>query len=146
MNRADVVAQARTWLGTPYHHQARLKGKGVDCAGLVICVARELGMVPPDFDVPPYPRQPDGRSMLAHCDAFMTRIDLVDMAAGDVIVLRFEQDPQHMGIVAPHRSGCLSMVHALGTADGKGRVIEQRLDSSTIERFVAAYRMPGVPA
>ncbi len=143
MNRETVVAQAREWLGTPYHHQARLRGVGVDCAGLVIGVARELGMVAPDFDVPPYPRRPDGRSMLGYCNQFMTRIELVDMQAGDVIVLRFEHDPQHMGIVVPHRRG-LAMVHALGTADGKGRVIEQRLDSTTIERFVAAYRMPGV--
>ena len=36
----DIVTEARTWVRTPYHHQARLKGVGVDCAGLVIGVAR----------------------------------------------------------------------------------------------------------
>ena len=28
--RTDVVAVARAWLGTPYHHQARLQGVGVE--------------------------------------------------------------------------------------------------------------------
>ncbi len=37
---SDVVRTARTWLGTPYHHQGRLKGVGVDCAGLLIGVAQ----------------------------------------------------------------------------------------------------------
>ena len=36
--RTDVVAAAREWLGTPFHHQARLRGVGVDCVGLVIGV------------------------------------------------------------------------------------------------------------
>ena len=40
--RDDVVAVARTWLGTPYHHQASLKGVGTDCLGLVRGVLCEL--------------------------------------------------------------------------------------------------------
>jgi NlpC/P60 family putative phage cell wall peptidase len=30
-----IVAEARSWIGTPYHHQASLKGVGCDCIGLV---------------------------------------------------------------------------------------------------------------
>jgi cell wall-associated NlpC family hydrolase len=30
--RAAVVAEARSWLGTPFHHQGRVKAAGVDCA------------------------------------------------------------------------------------------------------------------
>lgn len=33
--RALVVAEARRWLGTPYHHRAALLGVGVDCALLL---------------------------------------------------------------------------------------------------------------
>ena len=35
MNTTDIVAVARSWLGTPYHHQAALKDVGCDCLGLV---------------------------------------------------------------------------------------------------------------
>ena len=33
--RAAIVAEARGWIGTPYRHQASLKGVGADCIGLV---------------------------------------------------------------------------------------------------------------
>jgi NlpC/P60 family putative phage cell wall peptidase len=33
--RDQIVAEARTWIGTPYHHEARLKGVGVDCATFI---------------------------------------------------------------------------------------------------------------
>lgn len=36
--RAAVVAEAMTWVGTPYHHHARVKGAGVDCAQILIAV------------------------------------------------------------------------------------------------------------
>lgn len=37
-----VVAAARLWIGTPYHHQASLRGVGADCLGLVRGVWRDL--------------------------------------------------------------------------------------------------------
>ncbi len=35
MTRDDIIAEARSWIGTPYRHQASLKGVGCDCLGLV---------------------------------------------------------------------------------------------------------------
>lgn len=43
--RQDVVAEALTWLHTPYHHHARIKGAGVDCAQLLCGVFEAVGMV-----------------------------------------------------------------------------------------------------
>ncbi|MGE0022775.1 MAG: NlpC/P60 family protein [Hyphomicrobium sp.] len=37
-----VVAAARGWIGTPYHHQASIRGIGADCLGLVRGVWRDL--------------------------------------------------------------------------------------------------------
>lgn len=34
--RAAVVAEALSWIGTPFHHGAAVKGAGVDCAQLLI--------------------------------------------------------------------------------------------------------------
>jgi len=45
--RAAVIAEARTWLGTPYHHAARIKGAGADCATLPAEVYAAAGVVPP---------------------------------------------------------------------------------------------------
>ena len=53
--RADVVAEAQRWLGTPYHPCARKRGVGVDCAQLPAAVYGALGLIPevPVEDYPP---------------------------------------------------------------------------------------------
>jgi len=35
LNRQLIVVETRDWIGTPYRHQASLKGVGCDCLGLV---------------------------------------------------------------------------------------------------------------
>lgn len=42
IERDAVVQAARRWLGTPYCHQASLRGEGADCLGLLRGVWREL--------------------------------------------------------------------------------------------------------
>lgn len=51
--RAAVVKEARSWIGTPYHHCADVKGSGIDCGMLLVRVFVDLGLVPP-FDPRPY--------------------------------------------------------------------------------------------
>ena len=54
MARAEaVIAAARGWIGTPYLHQASLKGVGTDCLGLVRGVWREVMGAEPEAP-PPY--------------------------------------------------------------------------------------------
>ncbi|MGY6246281.1 NlpC/P60 family protein [Bosea thiooxidans] len=53
MKRAVIVAAAREWLGTPYHHQASLRGVGCDCLGLVRGLWREFHGQEPEA-LPPY--------------------------------------------------------------------------------------------
>ena len=45
--RAKAVEEARSWLGTPYHHHARVKGVGVDCGQLLIGVYGAIGLFDP---------------------------------------------------------------------------------------------------
>lgn len=51
-----VVEEARSWIGTPYHHMGNVKGEGVDCGMIVIEVFSKLGAFP-WFDPRPYSRQ-----------------------------------------------------------------------------------------
>ncbi len=53
--RAAVVAEARSWLGTPYHHMGRIKGVGADCLTAPLCCYQAVGLVPRSFAVPFYP-------------------------------------------------------------------------------------------
>lgn len=49
-----MLDEARGWLGTPYHHQGRLKGVGVDCAMILCEVYHAAGLIP-QVDPRPYP-------------------------------------------------------------------------------------------
>jgi NlpC/P60 family putative phage cell wall peptidase len=53
MTRGEIVDASRLWLGTPYHHQASLRGVGCDCLGLVRGVWRDLCGTEPE-EPPPY--------------------------------------------------------------------------------------------
>lgn len=54
--RDAVVAEAMTWLRTPYHHRAAIKGVGADCAMFPIRVYESLDLIPPT-DPGNYPQQ-----------------------------------------------------------------------------------------
>ena len=53
--RASLVKEAQSWLGTPFHHEACLKGSGVDCGNLLKAVFSASGL-PAPATLPHYPR------------------------------------------------------------------------------------------
>lgn len=149
--RRQIVDEARTWIGTPFQHQAHVKGVGVDCAGLVRGAMIATHIMPADVATWPhaarylgYARRPDGKTLLEALDVYLVRIDLAALQIGDVLAMRFERDPQHLGIVGDYVHGGLSLIHALGQVDGKGRVVEHRLSPDRIANAVAAFALPGV--
>lgn len=99
--RAAIVAEARTWLRTPYHHHARIKGIGVDCAQILLAVYCDaLGLVKP-LDVGVYSTQWHlHRSeelylqWLAHAGAEPVQAP----APGDICMFRFGRTFSHSGI------------------------------------------------
>ena len=63
MTRNGIVAAARGWIGTPYRHQASVKGAGTDCLGLIRGVWREtMGEEPetPPAYTPDWAETPGG--------------------------------------------------------------------------------------
>jgi cell wall-associated NlpC family hydrolase len=55
--RAIVVATAQSWLGTPYHHRAAVRGVGADCALFPVAVYKECGILPAAYQPPQYSSQ-----------------------------------------------------------------------------------------
>src|SRR5579859_775647 len=55
--RTDIVRAAKEWLGTPYHHHARVKHGGADCAMFPLSVYQECGVLPRDYQPPAYSAQ-----------------------------------------------------------------------------------------
>jgi cell wall-associated NlpC family hydrolase len=134
---ADVVTQARTHLGTPWVHQGRQPGVGLDCVGLAVVVARELGIATPDATG--YGRHPDGVTLLATLRA--TGWAEVPPRAGCVALMSFRRGPQHVGLLVPYLHGGLGLLHALST---RGQVVEHRLDDRWRSHIVGCWALPGV--
>lgn len=136
---AEIAAAAAAWAGTPFVHQGRRKGVGVDCAGLVIGVAHELSLS--RFDIRSYPAQPDPVQMRALLEAHLDPVAWADRRPGDVLWFRVELEPQHLGILL--EGDPLRMVHAFGRP-GVMKVVETRLDGFWLERLAGCYRYRGV--
>jgi NlpC/P60 family putative phage cell wall peptidase len=89
IDQNTIVAEARTWIGTPYHHQASVKGAGCDCLGLVRGVWRAIYGAEPEAP-PPYSRdwaEALKRETLRDAAArHMVAVDLVEIAPGDVLL------------------------------------------------------------
>jgi cell wall-associated NlpC family hydrolase len=54
LRRGVVLAEAASWLRTPYHHMGRVKGGGTDCLMLLAEVYRVAGIIP-HVEIPFYP-------------------------------------------------------------------------------------------
>lgn len=148
---AEVVRAARGWIGTRFHHQGRVKPStgqrgGCDCLGLLVGVAQELQLpardgqgLLTDFDERDYGHLPDGGHLRAVLTRVLRPVAVETMRAGDVLLLRFEQEPQHLAIVSDYpRGGGFGLIHALAA---NRRVVEHRLDALWRGRIVAVYRV-----
>ena len=102
--RAAIVAAAERWLGTPYRHQASLRGVGCDCLGLVRGVWREVLGREPEA-VPAYTpdwSEASGRETLAAAAARHLRPVPIDAARpGDLLLFRWRENlpAKHVGIL-----------------------------------------------
>jgi NlpC/P60 family putative phage cell wall peptidase len=101
--RAAIVAEARTWLGTPFHHAARIKNAGVDCAQLLLGVFVAVGLIAePVIDVyPPDWFLHQDRDRLreivsAHC---VERLAPAAAVVGDILLFRYGRSASHSAIV-----------------------------------------------
>lgn len=138
-----VVAAARRYLGTPYHHQAAMAGAGCDCLGLVRGVWRDLYGAEPE-EPPPY--TPDwgetgaGEPMLDAARRHLVEIDLAAAGPGDVVLFRVRP-----GAVVKHAavlSGGGRMIHAVS----RDRVREVAMGAWWERRAVAGFGWPERPA
>ena len=140
--RAAIVAEARTWIGTPYQHQASLKGVGCDCLGLIRGVWRAVYGEEPEA-VPPYApdwAEASGGDPFADAAArHFVPVDPADLACGDLLLFRWRA-----GLPAKHAALATApdtMVHA---HDGAA-VAEVALAPWWRRRLAHAFRFPGVP-
>lgn len=142
MNRPEIVAEARLWLGTPYLHQAALCQAGADCLGLVrgvwqAVLGREPEVVPTysmDWSEP----QREERLWQAAKRHLIPK-PLDDEALGDVMLFRMRSGSvaKHLGILS-NLAPEAAFIHAYS---GRG-VVESPLSHPWRRRIVARFAYP----
>ncbi len=131
-DKTDVmIAAARRCLGTPFHHQGRAPGFGLDCIGLVIVALNAAGF--PVRDRRDYGCRPDGQSLEAALrDHGACRV--ADVQAGDILLFRYDNQPQHVALA----TGAATMIHSFAPA---GKVVETSIGEYWMRRLCGIYRL-----
>jgi len=141
ISRAAIIAEARSWIGTPYRHQGSLRGIGCDCLGLLRGLWRNL--IGPEPESPgaysPDWAEAGGNEALLEAARrhFVQRAD-GGFTDGDVILFRFRKNvpAKHIGVV----TGIDRMVHAHEGAC----VAEVPIVPFWRRRIAATFSFPGV--
>lgn len=130
-----IIDTARGYLGVPFRHQGRSR-RGLDCLGLLVCVARDLGMPEADNDMLNYGHSPDGGILKSALDAACDRVMVA--APGCVLLLSFTvaAGGQHVGIATD-----IGILHAYAPCR---RVVEASIPPEWQSRIVARYRLRSV--
>jgi len=139
VDRGRIVRLARSWIGTPYHHQASRRGVGSDCIGLVRGIWRALYGSEAEA-LPAYSRDwaeaTGEETLIAAARRHLIEVTPADVQPGDVLVFRYRA-----GTVAKHAAILATpstMIHAFEGAP----VSEVALSPWWRRRLAAAFAFP----
>jgi NlpC/P60 family putative phage cell wall peptidase len=138
---ARIIMEARQWLGTPYRHQASLKGVGCDCLGLVRGVWRALYGEEPEVPEP-YQKgwaEPPGEERLYDAARrHMNGLSLDEWRAGDVLLFRWRAHwpAKHIAIA----TGADAIIHAY-----EGASVTESAIGPWRQKIAYAFRFPALP-
>jgi cell wall-associated NlpC family hydrolase len=134
--RHQIIDSSRSIIGTPYVHQGRVKGVGVDCIGTVLIVARELNLT--NFEISNYGRRSEGVEMYQE---FVNQCGRpVDNPLPGDIVMFAQNDWRHCGILA-YKGEDLTLIHTHRVVK---KCVEHNLDDYWRSLMVAAFRFPSI--
>lgn len=138
MMRQEIIKTAREYVGTPFVHQARLKGIGVDCIGLVTGIGKDLGLI--NYDHVVYPRySSNGDQLMFHMRKAFVEIDVDKRQPADVIIYWTDKNskhPQHLAVLTDN-----GIIH---TYDRVKKVVETPSHPTWDDRITHAFQWPGV--
>jgi cell wall-associated NlpC family hydrolase len=138
MTRAEIMAEARAWLGVKYRQKGRSRESGLDCIGLLVVVGRAFAV--PHQDHNDYADHPDnGRRLLAEFDRVLALAPPTSPWPGTIGVFTDSHLPCHCGIFS-ERFGVVHLIHAML---GRRIVLEEPFRASAF-RLVRRYQFPAL--
>lgn len=98
--RAAVIAEAKTWIKTPWHHMGRIKGAGVDCGMFILECFERPGIiphvVPPEYP-PDWNMHRSEERYLAFIERFCQQVESPQPA--DLVAFKIGRCVSHAAIV-----------------------------------------------
>lgn len=145
ITRSLVISEARRWVGTPYRHQARLLGVGVDCVGLIVGVGTACDVLPWSEEAfapfAGYARLPNPGKMREAMGRFLVPVPAAEVQRGDVAWFAWRDGlPMHLAILS-RRDRRLTMIHATSQI---GKVVEHGFADPWPRRVDSWWRYPGL--
>lgn len=132
----EIVMCARDYVGRPYRKQGRSRESGVDCIGLVICVAHELDIS--GYETRAYGPRPVPREFKHHIiQAGCKQVPYAETASGDFVQMAMPRWPVHCGIIDDDEFGRW-IIHAYMPAKKVVRDLLTGIDATV----VSAWRFP----
>lgn len=142
--RSIICTAAMEWVDTPYQHQARVLGVGVDCAQLVMGVAIMCNMLTNEEadKVEPYTRDwalhNKEEKMIGILEGFgCTKVNIEDQRPGDIITFKFGRVASHLGILINDNY----IIHAMWNT---AKVARTSVTGDWVKRIHSVYRFPGI--
>ncbi|MBN8629976.1 MAG: peptidase [Rhodobacterales bacterium] len=138
----QVIVEARLWIGTPYLHQASVRGVGTDCLGLLRGVWRAILGDEPE-EIPPYTADwaEPSRTEVLHAAAqrWLQQKSVGQQSVGDVLLFRMRDGSiaKHLGL----QSEIGMRPHFIHAYTGYG-VIESSLSTPWQRRIAARFAFP----
>ncbi|NEW88752.1 peptidase P60 [Rhodopseudomonas sp. WA056] len=141
LGRDAIVAEARSWIGTRYRHQASVKGVGCDCLGLVrgvwrACLGEEPEMPPPY--APDWAEAGGDETLAAAALRHLVPVPCDAFDRGDVLLFRWRD-----GCVAKHAAIASSPTTMIHAHDGAA-VCEVAITPWWRRRLAYAFTFPGI--
>lgn len=100
--RSDVVREALSWERTAYHHRARVKGVGTDCAMFPLATYQACGLVPSDVRPaysPQWMQHRDEEQYLGWVRQFAREITRDEAGPGDFAIWKYGRCFSHGAII-----------------------------------------------
>lgn len=133
VTRSELIRVGRTYIGTPFLHQGRVKGEGIDCVGFLICLFKEVGIIQSDWDFTRYNYFNDGEKIHEYILNWGDEISINLIKPGDVVRLKMYENAQHAGLISDY-----GLIHVLK------KTCEHSINDKWQKRICQAYRIRNV--
>jgi cell wall-associated NlpC family hydrolase len=138
--RDEIIKEALSWVGTPFHWSQSVKGQGCDCGGFLIGVFKELGLVPESMTVPVVPHGIFYHKSVTIYEDLVAqhcyRIDFREALPADILLFILGKSAAHGAIYLPDNK-FISCVIGYG-------VVVLDLDDKWVKRLHSAWRYKGL--